>query len=250
MTTVTEQQKVLRVEDLHVSVGEKRILNGVSLEVKPGEVHAILGPNGSGKSTLSFVLAGHPKYKVEAGRVTFGEKDLFMLTPGERSKAGMFLAFQYPTEIQGLSFVHFLYTSMKAREPELTPQEFTKRLKEALELLQKDKAFTSREVNVGFSGGEKKRGEVLQLLLLRPTLAILDETDSGLDVDALGVVVNAIKRLRGPRFSAVVITHYPKMLELLNPDKVHVMVEGRIVATGGHEVMRKVEDEGYGWLEK
>src|SRR3989344_3690064 len=192
MTTVTEQQKVLRVEDLHVSVGEKRILNGVSLEVKPGEVHAILGPNGSGKSTLSFVLAGHPKYKVEAGRVTFGEKDLFMLTPGERSKAGMFLAFQYPTEIQGLSFVHFLYTSMKAREPELTPQEFTKRLK-----------------------------EVLQLLLLRPTLAILDETDSGLDVDALGVVVNAIKRLRGPGFSAVVITHYPKMLELLNPDKVH-----------------------------
>jgi len=139
---------------------------------------------------------------------------------------------------------------MKAREPELTPQEFTKRLKEALELLQKDKAFTSREVNVGFSGGEKKRGEVLQLLLLRPTLAILDETDSGLDVDALGVVVNAIKRLRGPGFSAVVITHYPKMLELLNPDKVHVMVEGRIVATGGHEVMRKVEDEGDGWLEK
>ena len=240
--------EILRLENVHASVSEKKILNGLSLEIKPGEIHAVMGPNGSGKSTLSYVVAGHPKYKIEQGSIEFRNKDLLTLSPAERSKEGIFLAFQHPLEIQGLSLSHFIYSSLKARNPELKPQDFTKQLKEALKQIGKDAAFANRQLNVGLSGGEKKRAEVLQLLMLKPSLAILDETDSGLDVDALNVIASALNKLRSPDFSAIVISHYPKMLELLKPDVVHIMVEGRIVMTGERDLIKKIENEGYNWV--
>ncbi len=250
MNTLTEQKKVLRIENLSASTNEKKILEGLSLEVKPGEIHALMGPNGSGKSTLSYVIAGHPKYKVETGRIFFGEKELLTLSPAERSKEGIFLAFQYPMEVAGLSLSQFLFASLKARNQNLSPVEYSKELKTALAKIGKDASFASRHLNVGFSGGEKKRAEILQLLMLKPQLAILDETDSGLDVDALQVVADAINSLRSPEFSALVITHYPKMLELLKPDVVHIIANGKIVLSGSPELIKKVENEGYGWLEK
>lgn len=238
----------LTITNLHARVQDKKIIDGITLEIKPGEVHAIMGPNGSGKSTLSYIIAGHPKYTIEQGTIRYGDKDLLSLKPHERSHAGIFLAFQYPTEVQGLSLRHFLYSACKARDAQLTPAAFNAQLMHALTQIEKDTTFSSRSLNVGFSGGEKKRAEVLQLLLLKPKLAILDETDSGLDVDAFNVITKAINSLRGPDFSALVITHYPKMLESLHPDVVHIMINGKIVLTGKKELIEKIENEGYSWL--
>ncbi len=238
----------LTITNLHARVQDKKILDGITLEIKPGEVHAIMGPNGSGKSTLSYVIAGHPKYTIEQGTIRYGDKDLLTLKPHERSQAGIFLAFQYPTEVQGLSLRHFLYSACKARDSTLSPVAFNAQLMSALTQIEKDTTFSARSLNVGFSGGEKKRAEVLQLLLLKPKLAILDETDSGLDVDAFNVITRAINSLRTPDFSALVITHYPKMLENLKPDVVHVMINGKIVLTGKKELITKIENEGYSWL--
>ncbi len=239
----------LRIKDLNVTINEKKILKDLSLEVKPGQIHAIMGPNGSGKSTLSYAIAGHPKYKVE-GKIEFNDKDLLKLSPAERSKEGIFLAFQHPLEIQGLSFSHFMYSSMKARNKDLTPMEFNKILKENTAFLEKDQAFTSRQVNVGFSGGEKKRAELLQLLMLNPKLAILDETDSGLDLDALRLIAKTVNKLKSDNFSAVIITHYPKLLELIKPDQVHVLADGKIVLSGKAELVNKIEKEGYAWVKE
>ncbi len=240
-------EKVLRIKDLHVSVEGKNILNGINLEIKPGEIHALMGPNGSGKSTLSYVLAGHPKYKIEKGEIWFGEKNMLTMKPHERAKEGIFLAFQYPVEVQGVQFMHALYAMVKAHRT-VTPKEFQDQVKSALQKLGKDNSFLQRQVNVGFSGGEKKRAEVLQLLLLQPALAVLDETDSGLDVDGLELVAKAMQELRTPAFSALVITHYPRMFKTLKPDVVHVLVDGKIVLQGDMRTVEKIESEGYNWV--
>ena len=238
-------ENVLAIKDLTVSVQGKAILNGVSLTIQSGEVHALMGPNGSGKSTLSYVVAGHPKYKVESGSITFNGTDVLALPPHERAKLGIFLAFQYPQEIQGVNMGHFLFSIAKARNASLGPVAFKKSLDKAIETLGMDRKFLERQLNVGFSGGEKKRAEVLQLLLSNPTLAILDETDSGLDVDSLRIVSSAVNSMRGPTFSALVITHYPRILTYLKPDVVHVFVGGKIVATGGPDLANQIEKDGY-----
>ena len=242
---VTLMEAVLDISDLKVSVAGKPILKGITLRVKPGEVHAIMGPNGSGKSTLSYALAGHPLYNITEGSAMFAGVDLLSLAPHERAKLGIFLAFQYPQEIQGLNMGHFLFSMAKARDPTLSPLTFKKLLDSAVETLGFDKKFLERHLNVGFSGGEKKRAEVLQLLLAKPSLALLDETDSGLDVDSLRIVSQAVNTLRGPNFGCVVITHYPRILQYLKPDVVHVLVDGKIVKTGGHELAHEIEISGY-----
>ena len=236
---------MLEIEDVQVSMQEKRILTGLSLAVKLGEIHAIMGPNGSGKSTLASVIAGHPRYTVEQGRIVFRGKDLKGVPPAIRAHDGMFLAFQYPVEIPGVTLRHFLYTIYKQKYPSTTPLQFREVLQKHLHTLGVDSTFLDRQLNVGFSGGEKKRVEVLQLLLLQPTFAVLDETDSGLDIDSLKIVAQAIHSLRGPAFSAIVITHYPHLLEFLQPDRVHIMVNGYIAASGDIQVAKDVEQYGY-----
>ena len=242
---------ILEIKGLTAKVADEdlEILNGVNLTIGPGETHAIMGPNGSGKSTLAKALMGHPGYEVTGGTVTFKGEDILELEPDERSQAGVFLAFQYPVEIPGVSIANFLRAAVQAHqgEEELDLFEFQDLLIEKMQLLEMDPAFAERPVNDGFSGGEKKRNEILQMACLQPTLAIMDETDSGLDIDALQVVAHGVNKLRedNPEMSVLLITHYQRLLNYIKPDFVHVMVEGRIVESGGPEVALKLEDEGY-----
>ena len=238
------------IKNLHAAVDRKEILKGVDLTIRRGEVHAVMGPNGAGKSTLGAVLAGRPTFEVTAGSVLYDGRDLLALSPEERSWAGLFLSFQYPVEIPGVSITNFMKAAVNARRkaqglPELTPGEYLKLLKEKMAFVQMKGEFARREVNVGFSGGEKKRNEIFQMAMLEPTLSILDETDSGLDVDALRIVAEGVNRLRTPETSAIVITHYQRLLEYIVPDVVHVLKDGRIVRTGGRELVDLIEEKGY-----
>ncbi|OGR84497.1 MAG: Fe-S cluster assembly ATPase SufC [Elusimicrobia bacterium RIFCSPLOWO2_01_FULL_54_10] len=242
---------LLQVKDLHVEVEGKQILNGVNLEIKPGEIHALMGPNGSGKSTLSNALMGHPKYIVTKGTIHYQGEDITGLSADQRARKGMFLAFQYPTAIPGVSVTNFLRTVLKAvRGAEVAVKDFRKELKEKMELLEMRDSFAGRYVNDGFSGGEKKRLEILQMALMKPKLALLDETDSGLDIDALQVVSEGINRLRGPDIGMLVITHYQRLLNYVQPDVVHVLVAGRIAQSGGKELALELESKGYEWIEE
>ena len=241
---------LLDIRNLHAGVEGKQILKGVNLQVRRGEVHAVMGPNGAGKSTLGGVLSGRPSFTVTEGSVSFAGRDLLAMSPEERSWAGLFMSFQYPVEIPGVSITNFMKAAVSARrkalgQPELSPAEFLKLLKDKMGMLQMKGEFAKREVNVGFSGGEKKRNEIFQLAMLEPTLSILDETDSGLDVDALRIVAEGVNRLRTPETAAIVITHYQRLLEYIVPDVVHVLKDGRIVRTGGRELVDLIEEKGY-----
>jgi Fe-S cluster assembly ATP-binding protein len=241
---------LLEIKDLHVEVDGKEILKGLDLTVDAGQVHAIMGPNGSGKSTLAYVLAGKEDYRPTGGEVLFDGRDLFAMEPDERAAAGLFLAFQYPLEIPGVATMTFLRTALNAQrktrgEPELSTPEFIKMVRETAGKLGIDQEMLRRAVNVGFSGGEKKRNEILQMALLQPRLAVLDETDSGLDIDALKIVADGVNRLRAPNRSFVVITHYQRLLNYIVPDVVHVLSQGRIVKTGGKELALELEASGY-----
>ncbi len=240
----------LTIKNLHVEIAEKEIVRGLSLSVPRGEVHAIMGPNGSGKSTLAKVLAGHPDYHVKRGEVLMDGENILALDPDERARKGLFLAFQYPSEISGVTIANFLRAAVQARLPEgedLEATEYYAKLYEKMELLGMDRSFTSRSVNEGFSGGEKKRTEILQLAMLEPTYAILDETDSGLDIDALKIVAHGVNSLRGPNVGILLITHYQRLLNYIVPDHVHVMVAGRIVRSGRKELALELEERGYDW---
>ncbi len=240
---------MLKIENLHVEVDGNEIVKGLDLEVGRGEIHAIMGPNGSGKSTLANVLMGHPRYDLTEGSVTFEGEDVLELEPDERAKMGMFLAFQYPSEVPGVSVANFLRTAVNSvREEDLSPMEMYKLLQEKMSVMRMDPKFAERYLNEGFSGGEKKRNEILQLLMLEPRLAILDETDSGLDIDALQVVARGVNAMRGPDFSAVLITHYQRILRYIEPDHVHVMLDGRLVTSGGKELAEELEEKGYDWV--
>jgi Fe-S cluster assembly ATP-binding protein len=246
---------VLEIRNLHVSVADKQILNGVNLTVKQGEVHALMGPNGTGKSTLAYALMGHPNYTVTAGQVIFKGVDLLELEPDERSRLGLFLAFQYPVAIPGVSVANFLRTSINARRRAANPEdkgipipEFRKMLKGKMDLLKVPSDFAGRYLNEGFSGGEKKRAEILQLATLEPEIAVLDETDSGLDIDALRVVAEGVNALTGPKMGALVITHYQRLLNYIKPQIVHIMLGGKIVETGGPDLALHLEEKGYDWV--
>lgn len=244
---------MLKIENLHVRVAGRDILRGLSLEVAPGQVHAIMGPNGAGKSTLGHVLAGRDGYEVVEGRVEFEGRDLLALEPEQRAAAGVFLAFQYPVEIPGVNNTYFLRAALNAQrkargEEELDSMQFLKRVREKLAVLHLKDELLHRGVNEGFSGGEKKRNEIFQLALLEPKLAILDETDSGLDIDALKAVAEGVNALRSPDRAFVVITHYQRLLDYIRPDVVHVMAEGRIVESGGPELAHQLEQHGYAWI--
>ena len=246
---------MLEIRDLHATINGKEILRGLSLSVRAGEIHAIMGPNGSGKSTLAKVLAGHPSYEVTGGEVLFEGRNLLDLAPDERARLGVFLAFQYPIEIPGVSNANFLRMAYneKARHEgreELDPLEFDDFVREKMKLLEMDPAFLERSVNTGFSGGEKKRNEILQMALLEPRLAFLDETDSGLDIDALRVVANGVNQLRSADNAVVLVTHYQRLLNYIVPDFVHVMEGGRLVKTGGKELALELEARGYDWIQK
>jgi Fe-S cluster assembly ATP-binding protein len=240
---------MLKIENLHVEIDGNEIVKGLDLEIGKGEIHAIMGPNGSGKSTLANVLMGHPRYEVTEGSVTFEGEDVLELEPDERAKMGMFLAFQYPSEVPGVSVANFLRTAVNSvREEELSPMEMYRLLQEKMHIMRMDPTFAERYLNEGFSGGEKKRNEILQMLMLDPRLAIMDETDSGLDIDALQVVARGVNELRQPEFSAVIITHYQRILRYIEPDRVHVMLDGRLVTSGGRELADELEDRGYDWV--
>ena len=244
---------MLHISDLRASVGGKEILKGISLDIEAGEIHAIMGPNGSGKSTLAQVLAGHPGYEITGGSVTYRGQDLFEMEPEERAQAGVFLAFQYPVEIPGVSNAYFLRSAYneirKSRgEPEVDPMEFLDIVTERLKLVDLDDSMLSRSVNAGFSGGEKKRNEILQLAVLDPMLAILDETDSGLDIDALRTVADGVNKLRRKDNAFLVVTHYQRLLNYIIPDQVHVLVDGRIARSGGKELALQLEERGYDWV--
>jgi Fe-S cluster assembly ATP-binding protein len=244
---------VLEIRNLHATVEGKEILRGVSLTVKRGEVHAIMGPNGSGKSTLAKVLAGHPAYEVTDGEVLFDGKNLLELAPDERAREGVFLAFQYPVEVPGVSNAQFLrlaYNEKKKHlgEEELDPLEFKDLLAERAKIVEMDAGLMSRSVNEGFSGGEKKRNEILQMAVLEPKLAVLDETDSGLDIDALRIVSEGVNKLRSPDNAIVLVTHYQRLLNYIVPDHVHVLYKGRIVRSGGKELALELEEKGYDWI--
>ena len=244
---------MLQIEDLHVQIDGHAILNGVNLNVAAGEVHAIMGPNGSGKSTLAQVIAGREDYEVVSGSMTFRGQDLIGMAPEERARAGFFLGFQYPTEIPGVNNTYLLKAALNAQraargESEVDAFEFMKIIKEQIELMQIPKDFLTRGVNEGFSGGEKKRNEILQMLVLKPALAVLDETDSGLDVDALKVVAAGMNSLRGPDHAMILVTHYERLLELVVPDFVHVLSEGRIAKSGDSDLARELDKRGYDWV--
>ena len=244
---------MIQINDLHASVAGKEILRGISLGINAGEVHAIMGPNGSGKSTLAQLLAGHPSYEITGGSVTYQGKDLLDMEPEERAQAGVFLAFQYPVEIPGVSNAYFLRSAYneirKARgEAEVDPMEFLDIVADRLKLVDLDESMLSRSVNAGFSGGEKKRNEILQLAVLDPVLAILDETDSGLDIDALRTVADGVNKLRSDSNAFLVVTHYQRLLNYIIPDRVHVLVDGRIARSGGKELALELEERGYDWV--
>ncbi len=245
----------LVIRNLHVSIDNKPILKGVNLIIAQGEVHAIMGPNGTGKSTLAYTLMGHPSYQVTAGEVLFKDRNLLELKADERSRLGLFLAFQYPVAIPGVTLANFLRTALNARRKAENSQdkgvpipEFRKMLRQKMELLKMDATFAGRYLNDGFSGGEKKRAEILQLATLQPEIAILDETDSGLDIDALRIVAEGVNALRGPELGAMIITHYQRILNYIKPDVVHVMLDGRIVETGGADLALHLEEHGYDWV--
>ena len=245
---------MLEINNLHARIEDKDILRGITLSVKPGEVHAIMGPNGSGKSTLASVLAGREAYEVTGGSVTFKGKDLLEMDPEVRACEGVFLAFQYPVEIPGVNNSYFLKAALNAvrkyrGEPELDAIEFMKLIRSRMQLLDMDPSFMQRAVNEGFSGGEKKRNEIFQMAVLEPTLCLLDETDSGLDIDALKVVANGVNALRSPERAIVVVTHYQRLLNYIVPDFVHVLAEGRIIKSGGKELALELEARGYSWIE-
>jgi Fe-S cluster assembly ATP-binding protein len=246
---------VLEIKDLRARAGEREILRGITLAVNPGEVHAVMGPNGSGKSTLAQVLAGNPAYEVTGGSVTFDGKDLLAMEPEERAQAGVFMAFQYPVEIPGVSNAYFLRSAYneirKARgEEEVDPLEFLELMEERLKLVDMSPEMLNRSVNTGFSGGEKKRNEILQMAVLEPRLAILDETDSGLDIDALRIVAHGVNTLQRPDNATIVVTHYQRLLNYIIPDYVHVLVAGRIAKSGGKELALELEEKGYDWIEE
>jgi len=245
---------MLNIKNLQVTVEGNQILKGIDLHVNAGEVHAIMGPNGSGKSTLARALAGHPQYEVTAGEATFDGKDLLDLDPDERAREGVFMAFQYPVEIAGVNNAYFLKAAVNAKRkhqglPELDAMEFMQLIKEKSKLLDIDQSMLSRAVNEGFSGGEKKRNEIFQMVLLEPRLAILDETDSWLDIDALKLVAAGVNAMRSPQRAIIVVTHYQRLLDYIVPDYVHVLTGGRIVKSGGKELALELEKKGYGWIE-
>ena len=241
---------MLQIKNLHAKVEDKEILKGINLTIGPGEVHAVMGPNGAGKSTLAAVLTGKPGYEVTEGGITFEGRDLLSMAPEERAWAGLFLSFQYPIEIPGVTITAFMKAAVNAKRranglEELKAGEFLKLQKEKMAFLKMKPEFAKREVNVGFSGGEKKRNEIFQMAMLDPSLSILDETDSGLDVDALKIVADGVNALRSPEKSAIIVTHYHKLLEYVQPDFVHVLKDGRIVKTGGRELIQAIESEGF-----
>lgn len=245
----------LDIRNLHVSIAGKEILKDFNLVVNKGEVHAIMGPNGTGKSTLAYTLMGHPSYEVTGGEVFFKGQNILELEPDERSRLGLFLAFQYPVAIPGVTVANFLRTALNARRRAVNPEdkgipiaEFRRLMKEKMEMLKMDTAFAGRYLNDGFSGGEKKRAEILQMAMLKPEIAVLDETDSGLDIDALRIVSEGVNALRGPELGVVVITHYQRILNYIKPDFVHVMMDGRIVESGGSDLALHLEEHGYEWV--
>ncbi len=246
---------MLKVRDLHAQINGKEILKGINLEVKPGEVHAIMGPNGSGKSTLSMVLAGNPAYEVTSGSVEFYGKDLLAMAPEIRSHEGVFLGFQYPVEIPGVSMVNFMRAAVNAKreyfnEPPMSATEFLKMMREKRAIVELDSKLASRSVNEGFSGGEKKRNEIFQMAVLEPRLSILDETDSGLDIDALRVVAEGVNKLKSENNATIVITHYQRLLDYIRPEFIHILYKGRIVKTGGPELALELEERGYDWIKE
>jgi Fe-S cluster assembly ATP-binding protein len=246
---------MLKIKNLHAKIDDKEILRGINLEIKPGEIHAIMGPNGSGKSTLSAVLAGNETYEVIEGEVEFNGKNLLDLSPEDRSREGLFLSFQYPVEIPGVSMVNFMRTALnehrkyRGQDP-MSASDFLKLMREKKNLVEIDSNLTNRSVNEGFSGGEKKKNEIFQMAMLEPKLCILDETDSGLDIDALRIVANGVNKLRTPQNSAIVITHYQRLLDYIVPDHVHVLYKGRIVKSAGKELALELEEKGYDWIKK
>ncbi|MDO4462821.1 MAG: Fe-S cluster assembly ATPase SufC [Bacteroidia bacterium] len=246
---------MLDIKNLHATVDGKEILRGINLQIKPGEVHAIMGPNGSGKSTLSSVLAGNPAYTVTEGEVTFNGKNLLEMSPADRANEGLFLSFQYPVEIPGVSMSNFLKTALNAKrkyqglEP-LSAGEFLKLMKEKKSIVEIDSKLTNRSVNEGFSGGEKKKNEIFQMAMLEPTLRILDETDSGLDIDALRIVASGVTKLKSENNATIVITHYQRLLDYIVPDYIHILYHGRIVMTGTKELALELEEKGYDWIKE
>lgn len=246
---------MLDIKDLHANINGKEILKGINLSVNPGEVHAIMGPNGSGKSTLSSVLVGNPSFEVTKGSVTFKGKNLLELSPEDRSHEGMFLSFQYPVEIPGVSMVNFMRSALNEKRkylglPALTAGEFLKLMRQKRAIVELDNKLANRSVNEGFSGGEKKRNEIFQMAMLEPTLSILDETDSGLDIDALKTVARGVNALKSPENSTIVVTHYQRLLDYIVPDYVHVLHNGRIVKSAGKELAFELEEKGYDWIKK
>jgi Fe-S cluster assembly ATP-binding protein len=245
---------LLEIKDLRVRAENKDILKGLTLKVNPGEVHAIMGPNGSGKSTLARAIAGHPSYEVTGGSITYAGKDLLEMQPEDRAREGVFMAFQYPVEIPGVNNAYFLKAALNAArkfrgEPELDAVEFMQLIRDKAKLLEMDQSMLSRAVNEGFSGGEKKRNEIFQMAVLEPKLAVLDETDSGLDIDALKIVSKGVNALRSPDRAIIVVTHYQRLLDYIVPDFVHVLTDGRIVRSGGKELALELEAKGYGWVD-
>ncbi|OCA84824.1 Fe-S cluster assembly ATPase SufC [Pradoshia sp. D12] len=244
---------VLTIKDLHVSIEGKEILKGVNLEVKGGEIHAIMGPNGTGKSTLSSAIMGHPKYEVTSGSITMDGEDVLEMEVDERARAGLFLAMQYPSEITGVTNADFMRSAINSKREEgdeISLMKFIKEMDKKMDLLEMDQDMAQRYLNEGFSGGEKKRNEILQLLMLQPAIAILDEIDSGLDIDALKVVSKGINQMRNEDFGCLMITHYQRLLNYITPDYVHVMMQGKIVKSGGAELAQRLEAEGYDWIKK
>ena len=238
------------VKDLHASIEGKPILNGVNLEMNSGEIHALMGPNGSGKSTLTNIVFGHPSYEVTGGSIEVDGQEILEMETDERAQLGLFMAFQYPVEIPGVTVGRFLKRAaeIRAGEEEMKAKEFIRNLRDSMDFMEIDQQFINRYLNEGFSGGEKKRMEILQMMMLKPSFAILDETDSGLDIDALKVVAKGVNHLRSPNFGALIITHYQRILNHITPDYVHIMYRGRVVTSGGHDLVEALEDKGYDWV--
>lgn len=243
----------LTVKDLHVAIEGKEILKGLNIEINGGEIHAVMGPNGTGKSTLAAALMGHPKYEITSGEVLFNGKNMLEMEVDERAREGLFLGMQYPSEIPGITTADFLRAAINAKREkgqEISLMKFIRQMDEKMKILEMDEKYSQRYLNEGFSGGEKKRNEILQLLMTEPSIAVLDEIDSGLDIDALKVVANGINAMRSPDFGCLIITHYQRLLNYITPDKVHVMMQGQIVKSGGPELAMRLEEEGYDWIKE